>query len=66
MRGFIKVQVNHSDQYVAVDQIRDFRVADRYHPNENAVITLKDQTKITTDWTNSVKSIADDIAQASQ
>lgn len=65
MKGFITVRVNETDQLVAVDSIRDVRVVDRYHADQNAVIVLKDGVRITTDWTDSVKTIAQKIREAS-
>lgn len=62
MKGFIEVSVNNTCRYISIDSIRDFGVVDKYHPNENALIFLKDGSKIHTDWNNNVSNIAEQIA----
>lgn len=64
MRYLIKVMVNNVQQYIAADQVSRVRPTDAYRPDQNATITLKDGTTITTDWVNSAQSVADDISLA--
>lgn len=64
MRYLIKVMVNNTAQYIAADTIAVVRPTDRYRPDQNATIVLKDGTTITTDWTDNVESVATAITQA--
>jgi hypothetical protein len=65
VKGFIQIKDrDESTQIIAVDQIVQVGEYDKYHPNEYALITLKDGRTIKTSFRHNVESIGGDIAEA--
>ncbi len=67
MKGFIKIKDrDESSLIIAVDQIVQVSEYDKYHPDQNALVTLKDGRTIKTSWRHNVDSISEEIIEASQ
>ena len=65
MKGFIRFQASNDQPVIlALSEIKQVNVDDRYHPDQGARIMCTDGSSIKTSWQENVETIQTKIAEA--